>query len=154
MDGSAWRSLIDTVGVERVQKRRRDGRTPDVRDRAPVLAPAILEVRVSHRDTLEDVSQSEDLRPTRDRKLLILNGEMLERSIRHAWKANSVEQHRATPRHVNVYAIRELASKTISRCASVNLDVLRGSKPDVSHSYHNRCCIYGNAERTKEAGAL
>ena len=37
------------------------GRTPDVRDRAPALAPAILEVRVSHRDTLEDVSQSEDL---------------------------------------------------------------------------------------------
>jgi len=102
MDGSAWRSLIDTVGVERVQKRRRDGRTPDVRDRAPVLAPAILEVRVSHRDTLEDVSQSEDLRPTRDRKLLILNGEMLERSIRHAWKAkpsSDTEPLRGTSTH-------------------------------------------------------
>jgi hypothetical protein len=42
---------------------------------------------VSDRATLEDLSQSEDRGPTQDRKLLILNGEMSEWSIEHAWKA-------------------------------------------------------------------
>jgi hypothetical protein len=35
---------------------------------------------------MEDLSQSRPDRSTGGRKLLILNGEMLERSIRHAWK--------------------------------------------------------------------
>jgi hypothetical protein len=41
---------------------------------------------LSDRGTLEDLSQSASSRLTHRRKLLILNGEMLERSIRHAWK--------------------------------------------------------------------
>jgi hypothetical protein len=41
---------------------------------------------VSDRGTLEDVSQSPRSSFKRCCKLLILNGEMLERSIRHAWK--------------------------------------------------------------------
>ena len=48
---------------------------------------AILEKSVSDCGTLEDVSQSPQSSFKRCRKLLILNGEMLERSIRHAWKA-------------------------------------------------------------------
>ena len=48
---------------------------------------AILEKPVSDRGTLEDVSQSPQSSFKRCRKLLILNGEMLEWSIRHAWKA-------------------------------------------------------------------
>jgi hypothetical protein len=54
---------------------------------------------VSDRATLEDLSQSEDLGPTQDRKLLILNGEMSEWLKEHAWKAlrcNNVETYRVT----------------------------------------------------------
>ena len=48
---------------------------------------AILEKPVSDRGTLEDLSQSVEFGSARDRKLLILNGEMSEWSIEHAWKA-------------------------------------------------------------------
>ena len=51
--------------------------------------PAILEKPVSDRDTLEDLSQSPRSPSERDCKLLILNGEMSEWSIEHAWKAIS-----------------------------------------------------------------
>ena len=51
-----------------------------------MLAAAILDSPVSDRGRLEDLSQSPRSRHVRDCKLLILNGEMLERSIRHAWK--------------------------------------------------------------------
>jgi NAD(P)-dependent dehydrogenase (short-subunit alcohol dehydrogenase family) len=46
-----------------------------------------LEKPVSDLGTLEDLSQSAESAIWGDRKSLILNGEMLERSIRHAWKA-------------------------------------------------------------------
>ena len=42
---------------------------------------------VSDRDTLEDLSQSPRSPFEHDCKLLILNGEMSEWSIEHAWKA-------------------------------------------------------------------
>jgi hypothetical protein len=64
----------------------------------PVPA-AILETPASDRDTMEDLSQSAGSSGGRDRKLLILNGEMLERSNRHAWKAvrwSSVKTYRIT----------------------------------------------------------
>ena len=47
----------------------------------------MLEKPVSDRGRLGDVSQSPQLSFKRYCKSLILNGEMLERSIRHAWKA-------------------------------------------------------------------
>ena len=59
---------------------------------------AILEKPVSDRGTLEDLSQLPES-SSGDRKLLILNGEMPEWSIRHAWKAMSwsdVETYRST----------------------------------------------------------
>jgi hypothetical protein len=43
---------------------------------------------VSDRNTLEDLSQSAKSQLFRLRKLLILNGEMSEWSIEHAWKTN------------------------------------------------------------------
>src|SRR5436190_19312805 len=46
-----------------------------------------------------------------------------------------------TLRHASVWRSRETgpeASRTTTPCASVNLDVLRGFEPGVSHSYHNR----------------
>jgi hypothetical protein len=49
-------------------------------------AAGILEMPVSDRGTLEDLSQSRTSELISGRKLLIINGEMLERSIRHAWK--------------------------------------------------------------------
>jgi hypothetical protein len=49
----------------------------------------ILEVSVSDPETFGDLSQFAGSRSMHDGKLLILQGEMLERSIRHAWKANS-----------------------------------------------------------------
>jgi len=51
------------------------------------MSAAILEVPVSDRDTLEDLSQSPKSPFKHDRKSLILNGEMSEWSIEHAWKA-------------------------------------------------------------------
>jgi hypothetical protein len=42
------------------------------------------------------------------RKLLILKGEMLERSIRHAWKAKRASSTRRFPTHPNAYAISDL----------------------------------------------
>ena len=60
---------------------------------------AILEKPVSDRGTLEDLSQPAKSRSLCVRKLLILNGEMSEWSIEHAWKAlrwSSVETYRIT----------------------------------------------------------
>ena len=54
--------------------------------RASSNAAAILEKPVSDRGTLEDLSQSR-ISSLRVCKLLILNGEMSEWSIEHAWKA-------------------------------------------------------------------
>jgi hypothetical protein len=48
------------------------------------------------------------------RDVRVVEGARLESEV--------LERHRATPRHVNAYAISELAPKTIPRCASVNLD--------------------------------
>jgi protein kinase-like protein len=78
---------------------------------------AILEKPVSDRGTLEDLSQSRIYRSTCGRKLLILNGEMLERSIRHAWKLipfAHADPHRNASTH--------LPSKT-SRNNDVHLSV-------------------------------
>ncbi len=47
------------------------------------------------------------------------------------------DTHQTTPKQVNAHVIRQLTSRTTTRCASVNLDVLRGFEPDVSQSYHN-----------------
>ena len=59
--------------------------------------PSILETTVSDRGTLEDLSQSAILATSTQRgTLLILNGEMSEWSIRHAWKA---KRARLTERH-------------------------------------------------------
>ena len=67
--------------------------------RASIDGAAILEKPVSDLGTLEDLSQSAESAAFGDRKLLILNGEMLERSIRHAWKTmrwSHVETYRST----------------------------------------------------------
>ena len=55
--------------------------------RASSNSAAILEKPVSDRDTVEDLSQSGKSSSLRAGKLLILNGEMSEWSIEHAWKA-------------------------------------------------------------------
>jgi hypothetical protein len=55
-------------------------------------AAAILEKPVSDPGALEVLSQSAEFATLGDRKSLILNGEMLERSIRHAWKAKRVSR--------------------------------------------------------------
>jgi hypothetical protein len=47
------------------------------------------------------------------------------------------QQHQAIPKEPNAYAISDLAFQTITQCASVNFDVLRGFEPHVSQSYHN-----------------
>jgi hypothetical protein len=57
------------------------------------------------------------------------------------------QQHRSTARHLNAHAISDLTLKSITRCASVNLDVLRGFESDVSQSYHNRCAHLRRAPR-------
>ena len=54
--------------------------------RRPRKARLYWKSPVSDRGTLEDVSQSRIYRSTCGRKLLILNGEMSEWSIEHAWK--------------------------------------------------------------------
>jgi hypothetical protein len=66
------------------------------------------------------------------------DGEMSEWLKEHAWKAkraSDVEPLGGTLTHTR-FAARP--SRTITRCASVNLGVLRGFEPDVSQSYHNR----------------
>jgi hypothetical protein len=45
------------------------------------VGPSILETTISHRGTFEDLLKSAISRPTQRRQSLILNGEMLERSI-------------------------------------------------------------------------
>ena len=37
-----------------------------------------------------------------------------------------LERHQATPKRLNAHVISDLTFKTITWCASVNLDVLRG----------------------------
>src|SRR5437879_2150335 len=56
----------------------------------------------------------------------------------HAWKAkraSNTEPLRSASTHTRSATS---PSKTITRRASVNLDVLRGFESDVSQSYHNR----------------
>ena len=53
---------------------------------------AILEKPVSDRGTLEDLSQSPLIAVQLSCKLLILNGEMSEWSIEHAWKAKRASE--------------------------------------------------------------
>ena len=59
---------------------------PAVIRRGSSNGAAILEKPVSDRGTLEDLSQSPISPFKHDCKLLILNGEMSEWSIEHAWK--------------------------------------------------------------------
>jgi hypothetical protein len=59
------------------------------------------------------------------RKLLILNGEMLERSIRHAWKAiraTLTEQQQDTPSRIT---FNELPPQAVPRWDTVNVGVRR-----------------------------
>jgi hypothetical protein len=74
---------------------------------------------------------------------------MLERSIRHAWKAKPSSDTKRFGSALRHTRSRTSASKTISRCASVNLDVLRGYEPDVSQSYHNRLFNLANRRRCR-----
>ncbi len=53
------------------------------------------------------------------------------------------ERHQGPPKHANAHAISDLTFPNYTRCASVNLDVLRGFEPDVSQSYHNRTVDLG-----------
>jgi hypothetical protein len=80
-----------------------------------ILAAAILEKPVSDRGTLEDVSQSPILPFKQACKLLILNGEMSEWSIEHAWKLIPLaraDAHRNAPTH------SRSATSRNKRCAS------------------------------------
>jgi hypothetical protein len=56
----------------------------------------------------------------------------------HAWKAKVASDIKPLPRASTHTRSGTWPSRTTTRCASVNLDVLRGSEPDVSQSYHNR----------------
>jgi hypothetical protein len=85
----------------------------------------------------EDLSQSQGSGLAGDRKLLILNREMLERSIRHAWKAKRASDTDSLRRASTHTRSATWPPRTIIRCASVNLDVNRGSGGHVSQSYHN-----------------
>jgi hypothetical protein len=58
------------------------------------------------------------------------------------------EQHQATPKPLNAYAIGDLPSRIITRCASENVNVLRGFEGHVSQFYHNRHCQLANTIRT------
>jgi len=52
------------------------------------------------------------------------------------------QRHRATSNRVNAYAISDLTLSNSTPRAFVNLDVCRGFKPHVSHSYHNPLCHF------------
>ena len=72
------------------------------RSRRLSAAAAILEAPVSDRGGLEDVSQSRRSPLRSDCKLLILNGEMAEWSMAHAWKlipAARADAHQKAPTH-------------------------------------------------------
>src|SRR5262245_59188369 len=70
-------------------------------------------------------------------KHLILNGEMSEWLREHAWKTkrtSATEPLQSVSTHTRSATS---PSRTITPCASVNLDVLRGSEGHVSQSCHN-----------------
>src|SRR5215204_2052189 len=56
----------------------------------------------------------------------------------HAWKAKRASQTEPLRRASTHTRSATQASTTITQCASVNLDVLRGFEPDLSQCYHNR----------------
>jgi len=59
------------------------------------------------------------------RKLLILNGEMSEWSIEHAWKSNRakrIEQHRNAPKRNR---FTDFLFQNVARCDAVNSGVRR-----------------------------
>ena len=69
---------------------------------ARLVRGAILEIPVSDRGMLEDLSQSRLSGSTRSRKLLILNGEMSEWLKEHAWKLIPLaraDAHQNPPTH-------------------------------------------------------
>src|SRR5262245_1496766 len=56
----------------------------------------------------------------------------------HAWKAKPASGTKRFQSTLTYTRSVTSPAKTITRCASVNLDVLRGLEADVSQSYHNR----------------
>ena len=67
---------------------------------------------------------------------MILNGEKSEWSIEHAWKAKRASDIKRLRSASTPAQSATSPSKAITRCASVTLDVLRGSEPDVSQPHH------------------
>src|SRR5262249_55564227 len=122
------RSAISKTAVEADLKptfSSEDGRASLIR-RASIDGTAILEKPVSDLGTLEDLSQSAESATLSDRKLLILNVEMLERSIRHAWKSDRfarADAHRISPTHSRSTTSRNIDTR---RHVLVNHRVDRG----------------------------
>ena len=61
------------------------------------------------------------------------------------------ERHRALPKLLKAYAIRDLIFENYLSMSAVNLDVLRGFEPDVSQSYHNRDFHLATRQETTSA---
>ena len=55
----------------------------------------------------------------------------------HAWKAKRASNTEPRGSTLTLTRLMARTSKTITRCAAVNLHVFRGFEADVSHSYHN-----------------
>ena len=69
----------------------------------------------------------------------------------HAWKAKRASDTETLRSASTLTRSATYPSETITRCPSVNLDVLRGFEPDVSHSYHNRFAHLRRLRRYRSA---
>ena len=76
---------------------------------------------------------------------------MAEWSIAHAWKTKLASDTETLRSASTLTRSATYPSETITRCPSVNLDVLRGFEPDVSHSYHNRFAHLRRLRRYRSA---
>ena len=65
-----------------------------------------------------------------------------------------VEQHHATPTHPNAHEFSDLTARRMTRCASVGLDLPRGSRPDLSRFYHNRLSSRSQVYDSKDGEML
>ena len=105
--------------------------------RASSNSAAILEKPVSDRGTLEDLSQSGKSSSLRVGKLLILNGEMSEWLIEHAWKttpASRIEWYQNISLHKR---FNDFPPQNASRCEPVNVAVCQRFRGDLTQFLHS-----------------
>jgi hypothetical protein len=152
--GRAWATrLAELHGVEAAPSPLSQSNWIAIRKGGPPTRPVNLTVHVcsrSTRDRRSSVKMLEDAERVgaqfghksfatryRARKLLILNGEMLERSIRHAWKTIPARLTESYGNTSSRNRLNDFPPQNPSRCEPVNARVCRRFRSGLTQFLHS-----------------